>query len=264
MTASTDTPFSLRGQVIAVTGAARGIGQAIAQACAQAGARVEMIDRLGDELAASAAALRAQGHEAHAQVCELTDPGAVDALFARIGAQAGRIDGLVNNAGTTVYGGALDTSLADLKRVLDIHLAPTLLCSQAAARLMLAAGRGRIVNMSSAAAQAAVTRLFAYSAAKAALIAMTQHMATEWGGRGINVNAMAPGPVLTEALRGNQNAAVQGALRAAIPQDRFAEPHEVARVAVFLLSDAAAYINGQVLPIDGGLLASRVRLDRLD
>lgn len=263
MNAATDSAFSLHGQVVAVTGAARGIGLAIAQACAQAGAQVHLIDRLGDELRACAAALGAAGHAVSPHVCELTDPAAVDALFDRIGAQTGRLDGLVNNAGTTVYGGALDTTLADLRRVLDIHLAPTLLCAQAAARLMLATGRGRIVNMSSAAAQAAVTRLFAYSAAKAALIAMTQHMATEWGARGINVNAMAPGPVLTDALRGNQNAAVQGALRAAIPQDRFAEPAEVAQVAVFLLSVAGSYINGQVLPIDGGLLASRVRLDRL-
>lgn len=255
-------PMMLQDQVIVVTGAARGIGQAIATACAQAGARVEMVDRLAPELQAAAQALRAQGHAAQAHVCELTDPQAVATLFDTIHTQAGRVDGLVNNAGTTIYGGALDTTLDDLRRVLDMHLAPTLLCAQAAARLMLAAGRGRIVNMSSAAAPAAVTRFFAYAAAKAALIAMTQHMATEWGGRGVNVNALAPGPVLTEALRGNQNMAVQATLRAAIPMERFAEPAEVAASAVYLLSAASSYVNGHVLAIDGGLLASRVRLDR--
>jgi NAD(P)-dependent dehydrogenase (short-subunit alcohol dehydrogenase family) len=128
---------------------------------------------------------------------------------------------------------------------------------------MLAAGRGRIVNMASAAAQAAVTRLFGYSMAKAAVISMTQHMAAEFGGRGVAVNALAPGPVLTEALRGNQNAAVQRLLRDGIPMDRFATPEEVALCAVFLVSDHAAYVNGHVLTVDGGLMSTRTRLDRL-
>jgi gluconate 5-dehydrogenase len=128
---------------------------------------------------------------------------------------------------------------------------------------MLPRGRGRIVNMASAAAQAAVTRLFGYSMAKAAIVAMTQHLAAELGGRGINVNALAPGPVLTEALRGNQNPAVQQALRDGIPLDRFAEPDEVAGAALFLLSAQAAYVNGHVLVVDGGLTSTRTRLDRL-
>jgi NAD(P)-dependent dehydrogenase (short-subunit alcohol dehydrogenase family) len=128
---------------------------------------------------------------------------------------------------------------------------------------MLAAGRGRIVNMASAAAQAAVTRLFGYSMAKAAVVSMTQHMAAEFGGRGVTVNALAPGPVLTDALRQNQNAAVQQALRDGIPLERFAEPEEVAAAAVFLLSPHAAYVNGHVLMVDGGLMSTRTRLDRL-
>ncbi len=250
----------LQDQIIVVTGAARGIGQAIAEACVSAGATVVMVDRLEHELADSAAAL---GPRASAMRCELSDEAAVAVLFANVMHSHGRIDGLVNNAGTTVYGGALDTTLADLRSVLDMHLAPTLLCAQAAARPMLAAGRGRIVNMASAAAVAAVTRLLGYSMAKAAIIALTQHMAAEFGGRGVNVNALAPGPVLTEALRGNQNAEVQQALRDGIPMDRFATPQEVAGAAVFLLSAQAAYVNGHVLAVDGGLLATRTRLDRL-
>jgi len=253
----------LHEQVIVVTGAARGIGRSIADACARAGATVVLVDRLADELAEGARKLQTHGLRVDPRPCELTDEAAVRRLFAGIAADHGRIDGLVNNAGTSVYGGALDTSWADLAEVLRIHLAPTLLCAQQAAERMLAAGCGRIVNMASAAAQAAVTRLFGYSMAKAAVVSMTQHMAAEFGGRGISVNALAPGPVLTEALRQNQNAAVQQALREGIPLERFAEPEEVAAAAVFLLSPHAAYVNGHVLVVDGGLMSTRTRLDRL-
>ena len=253
----------LDDRVVVVTGAARGIGRAIAEACGRDGATVVLVDRLAAELTATHAELRAEGFAAESRVCELGDAAAVQQLFDGIAATHGRIDGLVNNAGTTVYGGALDTSLDSLMQVLHMHLAPTLLCAQAAARRMQAAGRGRIVNMASAAAEAAVTRLFAYSMAKAAIVSLTRHLAAELGGRGITVNALAPGPVLTEALRRNQDAAVQQALRDGIPMDRFAEPGEVAGAAVFLLSERASYVNGHVLAVDGGLLATRTRLDRL-
>lgn len=254
---------TLTDQVIVVTGAARGIGHAIASACAQQGARVILVDRLSPEVSAAAQALRDQGWVAQACVADLADRDAVTALFGEVLRREGRIDGLVNNAGTTVYGGALDTGLEDLMQVLRMHLAPTLLCTQAAAPSMLAAGRGRIVHMASAAAEAAVTRQFGYSMAKAAIVSMTKHMAAEFGDRGITVNALAPGPVLTEALRANQNAAVQNALREGIPAGRFAEPGEVAAAAVFLLSDLAGYINGHVLTVDGGLLALKTPLHRL-
>lgn len=253
----------LPDQVVVVTGAARGIGRAIAEACARERARVVLVDRLEAELAAATAAIEAAGGLAAGMPCEVTDEAAVQRLFDAVVERFGRVDGLVNNAGTTVYGGALDTRWADLAQVLQMHLAPTLLCAQAAARLMVGAGRGRIVNMASAAAHAAVTRLFGYSMAKAAVVSMTRHLAAELGGRGITVNALAPGPVLTEALKRNQDAAVQQALRDGIPLDRFAEPQEVAGAAVFLLSELGAYVNGHVLAVDGGLLATRTRLDRI-
>lgn len=251
------------GRVIVVTGAARGIGRAVAQACARAGGRVELVDRLGPELQATAQALRADGGDVHASECDLAEGAAVQAFFDAVLARHGRVDGLVNNAGTTVYGSALDTTLDELRRVLDLHLAPTLNCAQVAARAMLAQGRGRIVNMASAAAQVAVTRFFGYAMAKAAVIALTQQMATELGGRGLTVNALAPGPVLTEALRRNQNARLQQALLQDIPMERFAEPEEVAGAALFLLSDHASYVNGHVLTVDGGLTCAGTRLDRV-
>lgn len=254
---------SLADQVIVVTGAARGIGRAIATACAERGARVVLVDRLAAEVAATAQSLQQRGLAAQARVADLADRGAVGSLFDALLQREGRVDGLVNNAGTTVYGGALDTGLDDLMQVLRMHLAPTLLCTQAVAPAMLAAGRGRIVHMASAAAQAAVTRLFAYSMAKAAIVSMTQHMAAEFAGRGVTVNALAPGPVLTEALRANQNPEVQRALREGIPSERFAEPEEVAAAAVFLLGGQAGYVNGHVLNVDGGLMALKTPLHRV-
>jgi NAD(P)-dependent dehydrogenase (short-subunit alcohol dehydrogenase family) len=253
----------LAQQVVLVTGAARGIGQAIAQVCVREGATVELADRLGDELQATTTALQDAGGTAHANICDLSDEAAVRGMFADILRRHGRIDGLVNNAGTTVYGGSLDTSLDDLRRTMDMHIAPTLLCSQQAARQMVQQGRGAIVNMSSAAAGVAVTRFFAYAMAKSAINSLTRHMATELGERGVTVNAIAPGPVLTEALKRNQNMAMQRMLLDDIPAARFAQPSEIGEAAMFLLSQGARYINGHVLHIDGGLSAAGTRLDRL-
>ena len=255
--------LELQDQVIVITGAARGIGRAIAERCADAGARVEAVDRLHDELQAWVRDAGSRGLDVHPSVCELGDEAAVARLFDDVVARRGHIDGLVNNAGTTVYGGALDTTLADLRAVLDMHLAPTLLCAQAAARHMLPRASGSIVNMASAAALGAVTRLCGYSMAKAAVVALTQHMATEFGARGVRVNALAPGPVLTEALRRNQNLRMQQALRENIPMERFAEPVEVADAALVLLSSLGSYVNGHVLVVDGGMSAARTRLDRI-
>jgi NAD(P)-dependent dehydrogenase (short-subunit alcohol dehydrogenase family) len=254
----------LQDRICIVTGAARGIGFAIARAFAAEGAIVVAVDLLGEELSASVARLGADGGRAEPRVADLRDPASVEALIAAVRAAHGRIDVLVNNAGTTFYGGALDTRVEDLERAWQANLVPTFLMARAAAAAMVEQGGGRIVNMASAAAEVAVTRFFAYSIAKAGVVALTRQMAAELGARGVLVNALAPGPVLTEMLAKNQNQRLQALLRGHIPQDRFAEPDEVARAAVFLAGADASYFNGHVLHVDGGMLAAGARLDRLE
>lgn len=254
----------LQNRICIVTGAARGIGYAIARAFVAEGATVVAVDLLGDELAGAVARLVAGGGSALPRVADLRDPASVEALIASVRDAHGRIDVLVNNSGTTFYGGALDTRLEDLERAWQANLVPTFLMARAVAAVMVEHGGGRIVNMASAAAVVAVTRFFAYSIAKAGVIALTRQMAAELGGRGVCVNALAPGPVLTEMLARNQNQRLQALLRSHIPQDRFAEPDEVARAAVFLAGADASYINGHVLHVDGGMLAAGARLDRLE
>jgi NAD(P)-dependent dehydrogenase (short-subunit alcohol dehydrogenase family) len=221
--------------VAVVTGAARGIGAAIAIALEAGGHQVVRLDRdPGSGVIA----------------CDVGDPAAVDAVARTVGP----VDVLVNNAGQWRFAALEDVAPEDFDAVVRTNLVGTFLCTQAFGRSMLAAGRGAIVNVVSIAAAAANPMVGAYSASKAGVLALTRQTALEWGPRGVRANAVGPGLVPTPGTGTVYDDPEVRAVRAgAVPLRRLAEPQDVANVVAFLVSDAAAYVNGQVLYVDGGL-----------
>ena len=249
--------FRLDGRRALVTGGATGIGAAIARGLAAAGADVAVTfhTRPPDDVIA---AIGGRGRKAEAIETDLWKMDDVHAarLIAEAGAAIGPIDILVNNAGIIHRDAALDYSWAEWRRALSINLDSAWLMSQAAAGGMAAAGRGGIVTIASILAFQGGVRVPAYTAAKHALVGLTRALANEWAVKGINVNAIAPGYVGTENTRALREDPVRAKeLVGRIPAGRFAEPDDMAGAAVFLASDAAAYVNGAVLVVDGGWLA---------
>jgi gluconate 5-dehydrogenase len=241
----------LAGRVGLVTGAAQGIGLAIARGLAAAQAEVVLVDR-DAAVAERCEELRSAGFGARAIVCDVTDPEGVDRVFA---ATPGRLDILVNNAAILITGSALEVRRADWQRVIDTNLTACFFIAQAAARLMAAQGGGRIINMSSIVGRTARAKLSAYIVAKAGIDGMTRALACELAGRNITVNAIAPGFVTTDMSRVDASGFEQ-AVVAMVPARRWGRPEDVAGVAVFLASEAAAYVNGQTIYVDGGFTAA--------
>lgn len=240
--------------VAIVTGSSSGIGLAIAQELARRGDRVVVTSREGARAEAVAASL---GGEALGVACELTEPGAPEALVAAALGAFGRLDVLVNNAGAGQVAASEEVAAEDWRRILELDLTAPFLCAQAAGRVMLAAGRGVIVNVSSLTGHVGLARRAAYTAAKHGLEGMTKVLAAEWGGRGVRVVSVAPGYVETPLLAGTMAAGgfTVADVAGRTPLGRLATPEEVARVVAFAASDDASYVTGSSLVVDGGWLA---------
>jgi 3-oxoacyl-[acyl-carrier protein] reductase len=245
------------GRVAVVTGAGRGLGAAIATELGARGATVVLVDR--DERAAKEAAerLRAGGGAASARAADVSDPDQVAALFDRVAAEHGRIDVLVNNAGVGAVAPSEKLSLEVWSRTLAVNLTGTFLCSQAAARHMLPAGRGVVVNIGSVFAATGMPMRAAYAASKHGVVGLTKVLATEWATRGIRVVAVDPAYVRTALDDADQRAGGYTAedIERRTPMGRYAEPTEIARVVAFLASDDASFITGSEIAVDGGWLA---------
>jgi NAD(P)-dependent dehydrogenase (short-subunit alcohol dehydrogenase family) len=242
--------MKLDGQVCVVTGGARGIGEAIAACFAAEGATVAIADLDGDAAQRTASRLGATGY-----ACDVTSRESVQAAFGGVADAHGRIDVLVNNAGIGLAGPSETFSDADWNISIGVLQTGVFLCSQIAGQQMLRQGKGSIVNISSMNAWEAFPRRLAYCAAKAAVVAMTQVLAIEWAGRGIRVNAVAPGVTRTALV---QKAIDDGdidvdAYVARTPLRRFAEPAEIARAVLYLANDTdGSFVTGTTLCIDGG------------
>ena len=246
--------FSLSGKTAVVTGANTGIGQAIAVALSRAGARVVCAGRSPID-----GTREMIGHD-HAGVLSITADLSTPGDHARIVEEtlswAGAVDILVNNAGIIRRNDAIDFTEEDWDAVVDTNLKSAFFLSQAVAREMIPRGSGKIINIASLLSFQGGIRVASYTASKSGLAGLTKLLANEWAGKGINVNAIAPGYVATnntEALRNDPER--YKAILDRIPAGRWAQPSDIAGAAVFLASPAADYFHGITLPVDGGWLA---------
>jgi 3-oxoacyl-[acyl-carrier protein] reductase len=243
--------------VAVVTGSSSGIGRAVAIELGRRGAAVVVTSRRQSRADATAATIEAEGGRAGALEIELTEPGAAQALVDHAQAHFGRLDVLVNNAGAGQVAASETLAPADFRRIIELDLAAPFECAQAAARVMLAAGRGVIVNISSLTGHLGLARRAAYSAAKHGLEGLTKTLAAEWSPRGVRVISVAPAYVATDLLAGTMAAGGFSLedVAARTPLRRLAEPEEIARVVAFLASDDASYITGSSIMVDGGWAA---------
>jgi 3-oxoacyl-[acyl-carrier protein] reductase len=232
------------GRVAVVTGAGRGLGAAIADELAARGAAVVVADRSGELARASAERLRATGRVATPLVADVSDPTQVTALFEAAVAEHGRLDVLVNNAGVGAVAPSEELGFDVWSRTLAVNLTGTFLCAQAAARHMLPAGRGVIVNIGSVFATTGMPMRAAYAASKHGVVGLTKVLATEWASRGLRVVAVDPAYVRTALDDADQRAGgyTEADITRRTPMGRYAEPAEVARVVAFLASDAASFV----------------------
>ena len=243
----------LAGKTAIVTGAAGGIGAAAARALAAAGARVALLDRDAERVAAAAAAIAG----ARAYPADIADKAAVERVFAAVARDLGGIDILVNNAGIESVWTIERMPEADWDRVLDVNLKGAMLCTQAAVPSMKARGGGAIVNVASVAGKRiSFSGGASYTASKAGLLGFTRHAAFELGLYRIRVNAVCPGPTLTPMIERNLDAAQRKSVEAIVPLGRWVLPEDVAAAIVFLAGDGAAMCTGTSIDVDGGVLVS--------
>ncbi len=252
---------TLEGRTIWITGAGRGLGRGIALAVAEAGANVVVSDIDRDGVEDTTRAVRESGQQALACVADVTDTNALERVFAAAAATLGPIDGLVANAGVLTMNPTLDETQDSVRRQMAINVDGLLACCQAAARVMIKAKGGSIVNIASNAGKVGYPNMAVYNASKAAVISLTRTLAAEWASHNINVNAVCPGGVDTpmladvaEWIAGRTGDDPAALLATMVPAQigRHIKPIEVGRVVAFLLSSQAEIIRGQAINIDGG------------
>ncbi len=249
--------FDLEGRVAIITGGSVGLGRQMAEGLAESGAHLMLCARKEERCRETAEALRPLGVQVLAMGCDVRDPDSVNAVVAATVARFGRIDILINNAGTAWGAPTEEMPLAQWHKVLETNLTGTFLFSQAVGRHMIAQRGGSILNIASIAGLRGMGQEFpaiGYSASKGGVIAFTRDLASKWAVHGIRVNALAPGWFPSDMSRVLLDRHGE-ALRAAIPMGRFGGSRDLMGAAIFFASDASAFATGQVLAVDGGQTA---------
>jgi gluconate 5-dehydrogenase len=249
--------FDLSGRTALVTGSSRGLGRAVAEGLARAGARLIVNGVDPARVEGTVAEMRAAGYGAEGSAFDVTDEAGIVEAFARFDAAGIEIDILVNNAGIQVRKPLVEFSSAEWRKVIETNLTSVFVVGREAARRMIPRKRGKIVNIGSLASELARPTVGPYTAAKGGIKNLTRSMAVEWAASGIQANAIGPGYMLTdmnEALV--KNPEFNAWLMSRIPSKRWGRPDELVGAAVFLASAASDYVNGQIIYVDGGMLAA--------
>jgi len=252
-----DELFSVRDRLVLITGSTRGIGFSLAEGFAARGAVVVINGRTPAGVEKAVADLRKAGGRAYGYAFNVTDGEEVRANVARIEEEAGPIEVLINNVGIHRRAPLLEMSLADWREVIETNLTSAFVAAQAVASYMIPRRRGRIVNITSLNAEMARPSIGNYCAAKGGLKMLTKAMATEWGPYNININAIGPGYFLTDLTKPLQaDPEFDAWVRREVPLGRWGRPEELVGAAIFLASEAASFVNGQTIYVDGGWQAS--------
>jgi gluconate 5-dehydrogenase len=249
--------FDLNDRTALVTGSSRGLGRAIAEGLAKAGARLIVNGVDPARIETAVVEMRAAGYTAEGSAFDVTDEAAIVEAFGRFDAAGIEIDILVNNAGVQVRKPLVEFSSAEWRKVIETNLTSAFVIGREAARRMIARRRGKIINIGSLASELARPTVGPYTAAKGGIKNLTRSMAVEWAASGIQANAIGPGYMLTDmnqALVDNPD--FNAWLMSRIPSKRWGRPDELVGAAVFLASAASDYVNGQIIYVDGGMLAA--------
>lgn len=249
--------FSLSGRTALVTGSSRGLGFGIAEGLAQAGAAVVVNGSDAGRVGAAAKVLRDKGHTVHEAPFDVTDEDAVVAAFARLDAEGIAVDILFNNAGIQFRKPLVELAAADWRRVIETNLTSAFLVGREAARRMIARGQGgKVINTGSLMSALARATTGPYTAAKGGIKMLTQAMTVEWAEHNIQANALAPGYILTDMTQPlADDPKFDGWVKGRTPSRRWGLPADLIGTAVFLASPASNYVNGQIIYVDGGMLA---------
>lgn len=249
--------FDLTGRVALVTGSATGLGNRYAEGLAEAGAELVMNDIDAGRLAEAAARLRARGHVVHEAPFDVTSDEAVKAAFEALDAKGVEVHILVNNAGIQLRKPLVDLSLAEWNKVIATNLSSAFIVAREAAARMIARGKGgKIINIGSLTSELARATVAPYTAAKGGIKMLSRAMTAEWADKGITVNTIGPGYIITEMNKAlTSNESFDGWVKARTPAKRWGTPDDIVGTVVYLAAPASDFVNGQIIFVDGGISA---------